>query len=363
MGKVYLPFDLKNAGCMYCEGKPESVGICQGHSDGLYQYDRILVTDLYMALGDKLHLYSAVGRYKQVKPEGKVYYLGWLPYSFVGECFGEEGKNLWEGKVYPFGCGLHFDGAFFADLPYVPAVERSGGGKKAEMTAERLWAANQIGTYIQCHDIEAFFSWTFPYNQVLREDFGANVVEDKGFYYWAASGKQEYLCFDPPPGRMCPADFYLDGDWDRPLIVFHHRRRPWAKERNADPVELAEALQQVWKEVGGTVVQVGKKDQWYEYPGNSPGFEDTVYWDLSFWEQCGIIKQADLVVDIDSVVGNVAGELGVPLLQIEKAWPSSPNCVGGRYGCVVRKPDEKCNRDEIAEGVLGMLEATGGNNS
>jgi hypothetical protein len=321
-------------------------------------YTNIMVTDERTAIGDKLRTFSSVGRYLALKPNRKVHYFGDSK-GYHADCVFLDRRHY-----SPLDHTDVFSGAYFAPHPrdyghYPDAIDKTGNLKV--FTEEHGEFVRGIVNYIDAQQIQAFYCYNFPFygllsRQLKDRNISCEVISDYNFFHWGASGRPEFkkLNYYIETPRM--AQFL--NEIEKPILLYHCRQRPWTGHRNASVQVFGDAMQSIQGKLGGTIVRVGLLDDYYTpYQNTYIQYIETAPMYLSLDEQLQLVSNAMVMVDIHSVPSVMAGELGIPLLHVDKENVSSPNCMDGKYlsipKCVER--GERATVEEIYNGVMQLL--------
>lgn len=321
-------------------------------------YTNIMVTDERTAIGDKLRMFSSIGRYLSLKADRRVHYFGDSK-GYSADCVSFDKRHY-----SPMDYTDVFSGAYFAPHPrdygyYYDAID-STGNLKVFTDAHKEFVRG-IVNYIEANEIQAFYCYNFPFYGLLDSMLNSKhvkceVISDYNFFHWGASGRPEFkkLNYYIETPRMAQ---FLSGI-EKPILLYHCRQRPWTGHRNADLRVFGGAMQMVQERLGGTVVRIGLLDEYYKaYNNTFAKYIETAPMYLSLDEQFQLVHNALVMVDIHSVPSVMAGELGIPLLHVDKENVSSPNCIEGRYLSIPKNVEqgERATKEEIYNGVLKLL--------
>ena len=325
--------------CCSKDNSDEKYSVCDScMHEYVYQGAKnILVTDEYTALGDKLRIFSSVGRFLNLVPDSKVHFL--IDTASNYRLLDNRAYSpLFYTDVFKYGIGIPFPKgkileSLDADFKYVGDSE---------------WCTpifKPMIDYIEMNEIDTIYSLSFPFKSTIsemldRRSIPCKFMENVSFFNWGDSGKREFLqlnCF----GKTKRVQDILDNA-TYPLFMIHCRQRDWWAARNM-PLDFWEkVVYALHDKFGGTVIRIGIPDIYYgELQVKDSFYKDTVGMYLTLDEQLQIAELATVVIDINSVPLIMGAELGKPIVHINKAFGQDAlNVVDGLYRYVLRKDFE-----------------------
>lgn len=316
------------------------------------KYKRVLLTDEDVAFGDMLRIYSSIGRWRTICG-------GDVEFFFLGNILKHQGIALSEyhcngfNQYSPINYCNEFSGSLITPIRLDSDV----------IVNDSIVYYKKIVDYIEYNNIEVFYYYNFPNIDILGEllskrSINCDLICSSIPYCWGLGSKLEYLRLR----NYCISDGikrFVDS-LSKPRIIYHCRQRGWNTYRNPSLNSLYYGCEQINKVFGGSVLRIGVKDRYYTDMPLYNGYYELADMILTFDEQCYLISQCDVAIDIHSVLLTWACELGIPALHIDKVDIDCPNVVKDLYYTIEKDiHEDKSSSNEIYDKISHILNTQG----